>query len=111
MDRGSTQAALLDPYARAVAVPSDHSRAAGAPATKAMKSVTIDSHDYDWEGDWPLQRPASHTVIYEMHVRGFTRHPSSGVAENLRGTYRGVIEKIPYLQQLGITAVELLLSH
>jgi glycogen operon protein len=87
---------LLDPYARAVA---------GAPA---MKSVTIDSHDYDWEGDRPLQRPASQTVIYEMHVRGLTRHANSGVAENLRGTYRGVIEKIPYLQQLGITAVELL---
>jgi len=96
---------LLDPYARAVAVPLDHSRAPGAPA---MKSVTIDSRDYDWEGDRPLQRPASRTVVYEMHVRGFTRHPNSGVAENLRGTYRGVIEKIPYLQQLGITAVELL---
>ena len=43
-----------------------------------------------------------------MHVRGFTRHPSSGVADKLRGTYAGLIEKIPYLQQLGITAVELL---
>src|SRR3984885_6572357 len=96
---------LLDPYARAVAVPLGYSREAGAPA---MKSVTIDSDDYDWEGDRPLQRLASHTVIYEMHVRGFTRHPNSGVAENLRGTYRGVIERIPYLQQLGITAVELL---
>jgi isoamylase len=96
---------LLDPYARAIAVPSDYSRATGTPP---MKSVTIDSRDYDWEGDRPLQRQASHTVIYEMHVRGFTRHPNSGVAENLRGTYRGVIEKIPYLQQLGITAVELL---
>jgi isoamylase len=96
---------LLDPYARAVAVPSGYSRAPDAPT---MKSVTIDSQDYDWEGDRPLQRPASQTVIYEMHVRGFTRHPNSGVAENLRGTYRGVIEKIPYLQQLGITAVELL---
>lgn len=103
--RFDTSRILMDPYARAVAVPSGYSRAAGAPA---MKSVTVDSTDYDWEGDRPLQRPASHTVIYEMHVRGFTRHPNSGVAENLRGTYRGVIEKIPYLQQLGITAVELL---
>ena len=48
------------------------------------------------------------TIIYEMHVRGFTRHPSSGVADKTRGTYAGLIEKIPYLQQLGITAVELL---
>ena len=52
------------------------------------------------------QSPA--TVIYEMHVAGFTRHPSSGVAPELRGTYAGMIEKIPYLQDLGITAVELL---
>jgi len=47
-------------------------------------------------------------VIYEMHVRGFTRHPNSGVAEEKRGTYAGLIEKIPYLKELGITAVELL---
>jgi len=96
---------LLDPYARAVAIPPGYSRSADEPA---MKSVVIDSRDYDWEGDRPLQRPASRTVIYEMHVRGFTEHPNSSLAENLRGTYRGVIEKIPYLQQLGITAVELL---
>jgi glycogen operon protein len=55
-----------------------------------------------------LKRSTSRTVIYEMHVRGFTRHPNSSVADNLRGTYAGLIEKIPYLQQLGITAVELL---
>ena len=73
-----------------------------------MKSVVVDSHAYDWEGDVVLNRPSSQTVIYEMHVRGFTRHPSSGVADHLRGTYAGLIEKIPYLQQLGITAVELL---
>ncbi len=56
----------------------------------------------------PLKRPYSRTIIYEMHVRGFTRHPSSGLADQLRGTYAGLIEKIPYLQELGITAVELL---
>ena len=54
------------------------------------------------------RRPSSRTIVYEMHVRGFTRHPSSGVAEKTRGTFAGLIEKIPYLQQLGITAVELL---
>ena len=68
----------------------------------------MDPHAYDWEGDAPLKRPCSRTIIYEMHVRGFTAHPSSGVAESKRGTYAGLIEKIPYLQQLGITAVELL---
>ena len=74
----------------------------------AMKSVVVDVSAYDWEGDVPLQLPASRTIIYEMHVRGFTRHPSSGVSEKTRGTYAGLIAKIPYLQRLGITAVELL---
>ena len=44
-----------------------------------MKSVVVDPHAYDWEGDAPLRRPSSRTIIYEMHVRGFTRHPSSGL--------------------------------
>ena len=73
-----------------------------------MKSVIVDPHTYDWEGDVPLARPSSRTVVYEMHVRGFTRHASSGIAEKVRGTYAGLIEKIPYLRDLGITAVELL---
>jgi glycogen operon protein len=103
---------LLDPYGRGVVVPKDYSRdtarQAGDNAATAMKSVVVDVHTYDWEGDTPLQRPSSRTIVYEMHVRGFTRHPSSGVAETTRGTFAGLIEKIPYLQQLGITAVELL---
>jgi hypothetical protein len=73
-----------------------------------MKSVVVDPSAYDWEGDAPLRRPSAQTIIYEMHVRGFTRHPSSGVGERTRGTFAGLIEKIPYLKQLGITAVELL---
>ncbi len=60
------------------------------------------------KGMLPLRRPFAKTVIYEMHVRGFTRHPNSGVAPEKRGTYAGLIEKIPYLRDLGITAVELL---
>ena len=103
---------LLDPYGRGVVVPKNYSRHAaeveGDNAATAMKSVVVDSHRYDWEGDAPLTRPSSRTVIYEMHVRGFTRHPNSGVAEKKRGTFAGLIEKIPYLQQLGVTAVELL---
>ena len=62
---------------------------------RAMKSVVADPGRYDWEGDVPLQRPFAETVIYELHVRGFTRHPSSGVAAQKRGTYAGLIEKIP----------------
>jgi len=103
---------LLDPYGRSVVVPKNYSRDAarkeGDNAATAMKSVVVDPSTYDWEGDAPLKRPSSRTIVYEMHVRGFTRHPSSGVAEEIRGTYAGLIEKIPYLQQLGITSVELL---
>jgi len=103
---------LLDPYGRGVVVPRNYSRAAahqeGDNSATAMKNVVVDPSAYDWEGDRPLTRPASRTIIYEMHVRGFTRHPSSGVSESKRGTYAGLIEKIPYLEQLGITAVELL---
>jgi len=103
---------LLDPYARRICVPKSYSREAaqraGDNAATAMKSVVVDSRLYDWEGDKPLKRTPSQTIIYEMHLKGFTRHPNSGVSENTRGTYRGLIEKIPYLQDLGITAVELL---
>ena len=103
---------LLDPYGRGVVVPSTYNRAAathqGDNAGSAMKSVVVDSKAYDWEGDQPLHHPSSRTIIYEMHVRGFTKHPSSGLPEDVRGTYAGVIAKIPYLKELGITAVELL---
>jgi isoamylase len=103
---------LLDPYGRGVVVPKSYTRSAahdeGDNAGSAMKSVVVDSCAYDWQGDKPLKRPSSQTIVYEMHVAGFTRHPNSGVAEARRGTYAGLVEKIPYLQQLGITAVELL---
>jgi len=103
---------LLDPYGRAIGLPTNYSREAaclqGDNAATAMKSVLADPRAYDWEGDAPLHRPWARTIIYEMHVRGFTAHPSSGLAESKRGTYEGLIEKIPYLQQLGISAVELL---
>ena len=103
---------LLDPYGCGVVVPKNYSRVTarleGDNASTAMKSVVVDPHAYDWEGDTRLHRPSSRTIIYEMHVGGFTRHPSSGVSEKTRGTYAGLIEKIPYLQQLSITAVELL---
>jgi glycogen operon protein len=103
---------LLDPYGRGVVVPQGYGREAatgpGDNAATAMKSVVVDPASYDWQGDAPLRRPAARTIIYEMNVRGFTRHPSSGVGEKARGTYAGLVEKIPYLQQLGVTAVELL---
>ena len=111
---------LLDPYSRSVVVPKSYNRDDirnnVETTAAAMKSVVVDTHAYDWERDsgfdWvrdaPAKRPCSRTIIYEMHVRGFTQHPNSGVEERLRGTYAGLVEKIPYLQDLGITAVELL---
>ena len=103
---------LLDPYGRSVVNTHNYSREAarhpGDNAAYAMKNEVVDLSGYDWEGDAPPHHPSSRSVIYEMHVRGFTRHASSGLPENLRGTYRGLTEKIPYLQELGVTAVELL---
>ena len=103
---------LLDPYGRGVVVPNNYNREAarlpGGTTATAMKSVVVDPSEYDWEGDKPLSQPTTLTIIYEMHVAGFTLHPSSGANEKARGTYRGLIEKIPYLHELGITAVELL---
>ncbi len=99
---------ILDPYARATdsylwrrgdaCGPDDNVRT-------SQRCVVVDQ-SYDWEGDQPLNRRMSETIVYEMHVGGFTKSPTSGVAHP--GTYEGVIEKIPYLKELGITAVELL---
>lgn len=106
------QKVLVDPYARAVMYGSNYEREAAARpgdnCAHAMKSVVTDPRDYNWEGDIPLQHPYAGSVIYELNVGGFTRHPSSGLDPTRRGTYAGLIEKIPYLKDLGITAVELL---
>ena len=103
---------LLDPYGLAVIVPKEYSRDAASMAgdntATAMKSVVADPRVYDWEGDAPLRHPSASTIIYEAHVRGFTAHPSSGVTASRAGTYAGLVERIPYLQQLGVTALELL---
>lgn len=71
------------------------------------KCVVI-SDDFDWEGDRPLNYPLENTVIYETHVKGFTASKTSGVEEHIAGTYKGFSQKIDYLKNLGITAVELL---
>jgi isoamylase len=102
---------LLDPYAKAISSRNYQRSAAaksGNNAGAAAKSVVADLSAYDWEGDRPLDHPFSSTVLYEVHVGGFTRNPNSGIAEEKRGTYAGLIEKIPYLKDLGITAVELM---
>jgi glycogen operon protein len=110
--RFDRQKILLDPYGRCVAVPDRYDRKKaslpGKNTSSGMRSVVADPEEYDWEGDAILRTPFSQTVIYEMHVAGFTKNPNSGVDPSVRGTYKGVIEKIPYLRELGITSVELL---
>jgi isoamylase len=102
---------LLDPYGRAVETAGYRRGAAveaGDNQTEAFKSVVTDISAYDWENDQPPQHSFSETVIYELHIGGFTKHPNLGVAAEKRGTFAGLIEKIPYLKDLGITAVELM---
>jgi glycogen operon protein len=103
---------LLDPYARDVHFsPSFDREAARRPGSnwgRAPLSV-LDSREspFDWQDDAPV-RHQSDLIIYEMHVRGFTHRENSGVAPEHRGTFAGIIDKIPYLQQLGVTAIELM---
>ena len=98
-------ARLIDPYARALAGTFQPSNDG---IVRPPKCVVIDDQ-FQWQGDRHLRRNLSETIIYELHVRGFTQSPSSGVEHP--GTYLGVIEKIPYLQSLGVTAVELMPVH
>ncbi len=93
---------LIDPYSRAL-LP----RKWGESADYGIKPCSrIISNDFNWHDDRPLKTPLSDTIIYELHVRGFTKDPSSKT--DAPGTYKGIIEKIPYLKKLGITAVELM---
>jgi glycogen operon protein len=97
---------LIDPYGKAVAGLDVWGEVEGEKGRlERLRSRVIDE-EYDWGHEHPLSIPLADSVIYEMHVRGFTRHPSSGVAHP--GTFRGVVEKIPYLRELGVTAVELM---
>jgi glycogen operon protein len=100
---------LIDPYARGntkALWKRDDATGPGDNLATSMRSVVIDTGGYDWEGDRPLNRPPQDAIVYEMHVGGFTRHGSSGVKDP--GTFAGVAEKVPYLRELGVTAVELM---
>jgi isoamylase len=103
---------LLDPYARVISFPTDFSReAASRPGTNAGRAPLALLPSQDGTFDWGDDRRPEHThdtVIYELHVRGFTQSSTSGVANGANGTYQGLIDKIPYLTKLGVTAVELM---
>ena len=103
--RFDSQARLIDPYARALA---GRFQDATDGVIRPPKCVVVDD-SFDWQGDRHLKRNLSETIIYEMHVRSFTQSPSSGTEHP--GPFLGVIEKIPYLQSLGVTAVELMPIH
>ena len=98
---------LVDPYAKALSGREKWGRTDSEPdgPVRGWRSLVVEDQ-FDWEFDQPLNIPLSQTIIYELHVRGFTRNENSGVSS--LGTYDGLIEKIPYLKELGVTAVELL---
>jgi glycogen operon protein len=96
---------LLDPYAREISG-REAWLCAAPPQPIYPHRARIPFEDFEWGHDRPIDLPVEDLVIYEMHVRGFTRHPSSGVRHP--GTYEGMIEKIPYLQSLGVNCVELM---
>jgi isoamylase len=104
-DRFDHDQVLADPYARAFSgrdvwgVEPDRS-------TPYPYRSRLTFEDFDWDDDRPLRIPSTDLVVYELHVRGFTRDPSSGVAQP--GTYAGLVEKIPYLKDLGVNCVELM---
>jgi len=105
---------LLDPYARRIVFPPGFDRSAAIGERSNLGQAALGALDgsaprFAWADDRAqLRRHEADAIIYELHVRGFTQHPSSGVSAAARGTFAGVIEKIPYLRELGVTIVELM---
>ena len=99
---------LMDPYAKAIGGRDVWGQAPDWNDPYQHRARIV-YDDFDWEDDKPLERPMEDLIVYEMHVRGFTRHTSSGV--NHPGTFAGLREKIPYLMELGINCVELMPIH
>jgi isoamylase len=111
-DRYDPHQWVLDPYAQAVAGAPEWGDPNGLPqgsfpkhGAQFPKGVIV-ADDFDWGNDAPPGTPLADSIIYETHIRGYTVHPSAGVSQP--GTYAGFMEKIPYLKDLGVTAVEFL---
>lgn len=92
-----------DPYGRSFA---GHERWGKLSQAKQLLLSPVSEPEFDWQGDRPLHIPYEDCIVYRAHVRGLTKHASSGTQH--RGTFRGVVDKIPYLKELGITTLELL---
>ena len=99
---------LMDPYAKAIGGRDVWGEEPDRNNDYQHRARVLQD-DFDWENDRALEKPMEDLVIYEMHVRGFTRHPSSGVRHP--GTFAGIREKIPYLKELGVNCVELMPIH
>ena len=121
--RFNPKKAILDPYAKALvttdkwdfsnclgydpnSVNDDLSFSSVDNLQKSPRCIVVDDNDFDWEGDAPLNYPLRFSVLYETHVKGLTANPNSKVKHP--GTYLGVIEKIPFFKELGITSLEFL---
>ena len=96
---------LLDPYAKSISGRTRWRDEKGRTKEFQHRGQFL-CEDFDWNGDKPLETPVEKLIIYEMHLRSFTRHESSGV--KYKGTYAGLVEKIPYLKELGINCIELM---
>jgi len=98
---------LLDPYAKLIG---GRDIWGVTPDWKDVyhHRAKIANEDFDWENDKALEIAPEDQIIYEMHVRSFTKSPSSGVREKFRGTFAGIREKIPYLKELGVNSIELM---
>ncbi|MCX6135072.1 MAG: glycogen debranching protein GlgX [Ignavibacteriales bacterium] len=97
---------LVDPYSRSLSGGEIWGRGRTDRRASWLRRSCVIDPEFDWKYDQPLNRHLADSIIYELHVRGFTRHPSSGVSHP--GTFHGLSEKIPYLRDLGVTAVELM---
>ena len=104
---------LVDPYAKALTGGAKWGEPQIRREIKPQKDYSefirrcaVGTEEFDWKGSRPVTRALEDTVIYELHVRGYTIMENSGVKHN--GTYSGLVEKIPYIQDLGVTAVELM---
>nr|AAZ81835.1 isoamylase isoform 1 [Pisum sativum] len=99
---------LLDPYAKAVISRGEYGAVGldGNCWPQMAGMVPFDPEEFDWEGDLPLKYPQKDLIIYEMHVRGFTKHESSKT--EFPGTYLGVVEKLDHLTELGVNCIQLM---